>query len=278
MAIADTPTRHPFDVASAVTRGADGRLTGRTSEDYFAFVGPFGGITAATMLRAVFEHPERAGDPLALTVNYCAPIAAGGFELVTRLIKANRSTQHWSIELRQDGSVAAFATMVLAQRRETWSHQPAQLPSVRPFEQTPVYPTATAARWIRQFEFRFAEGAPSFGFDNAPKGEAADAHSKVWIGNATPRPIDALSLAAIADAFFARIFHVRGELVPFGTVSLTTYFHVDATDLAAVNATYVLGVADGNVFHKSYSDQTGELWSAGGRLLATTHQISYFKA
>jgi acyl-CoA thioesterase len=40
----------------------------------------------------------------------------------------------------------------------------------------------------------------------------------------------------------------------------------------------VLAVADAKIFHKSYGDQTGELWSPSGRLLATTHQIAYFKA
>ena len=33
---------------------------------------------------------------------------------------------------------------------------------------------------------------------------------------------------SMSDAFFGRIFHAKRELVPFGTVSLTTYFHVDA--------------------------------------------------
>ena len=117
----------------------------------------------------------------------------------------------------------------------------------------------------------------SRGLRNGPHAEPASAHSKVWIANAVPRPIDAISLSAIADAFFARIFHVRGELVPIGTVSMTTYFHADAADLQAENATAVLGVADAKIFHKSYGDQTGELWSASGRLLATTHQITYFK-
>ena len=37
-------------------------------------------------------------------------------------------------------------------------------------------------------------------------------------------------------------------------------------------------VADARIFHKSYGDQAGELWSPQGRLLATTHQIAYFKA
>ena len=53
-----------------------------------------------------------------------------------------------------------------------------------------------------------------------------------------------LSLMSMSDAFFGRIFHVRREFVPFGTVSLTTYFHVDADDLAAEDTSRVLAVAD----------------------------------
>jgi len=87
-----------------------------------------------------------------------------------------------------------------------------------------------------------------------------------------------LSLMAMSDAFFGRVFHARRELVPFGTVSLTTYFHADSEDLAAEDISRVLAVADARIFHKSYGDQTGELWSPKGRLLATTHQIAYFKA
>jgi Thioesterase-like superfamily len=93
-----------------------------------------------------------------------------------------------------------------------------------------------------------------------------------------PRKIDMLSLTAMSDAFFGRVFHARRELVPFGTVSLTTYFHTDSEDLAAEDISRVLAVADARIFHKSYGDQTGELWSPKGRLLATTHQIGYFKA
>ena len=106
----------------------------------------------------------------------------------------------------------------------------------------------------------------------------ASAFSKLWIGDRVPRKIDALSLMSMSDAFFGRVFHASGELVPFGTVSLTTYFHADAEDLAAEDISRVLAVADARIFHKSYGDQIGELWSPQGRLLATTHQIAYFKA
>jgi acyl-CoA thioesterase len=264
---------HLFDEATQVSAG-DSRWQGHTSEDYWAFVGPFGGVTAATLLRALIDHPQRSGDPLALTVNYCAPIGEGDFDLDVRLVKANRSTQHWCVELTQGGAeVATLATAVFAERRPSWSQQQASFPTAPPFEQILPFPKVAAA-WVNHF--RFAEGNPDFA--GAIKDAPPSTFSKLWIGDRTPRKIDALSLMAMSDAFFARIFHAKRELVPFGTVSLTTYFHADAEDLAAEDIDRVLAVADAKIFHKSYGDQHGELWSPNGRLLATTTQITYFKA
>src|SRR3978361_1491533 len=141
-----TKTPHLFDDATRVTAG-DSRWRGRTSEDYWAFVGPFGGATAATILRALIEHPQRSGDPLALTVNYCAPIAEGQFDLDIRLVKANRSSQHWCVELAQNGGeVATLATAVFAERRPSWSHQQEAFPQAVPFEQSTSLPR-TSTTW-----------------------------------------------------------------------------------------------------------------------------------
>lgn len=268
---------HLFDDATRVAAG-DSRWSGHTSDDYWAFVGPFGGVTAATMLRAIMQHPQREGDPLAITVNFCAPIAQGAFDLDVRLIKANRSTQHWSVELSQGGAdVATFATAVLAVRRPSWSHQPARFPDAPPFEAARRYPTRSMKMsWVQQYDFRFVEGEPQLG--GAPHTAPAGAFSKLWIGDTLPRRIDMLSLLSMSDAFFGRIFHVRNEFVPFGTVSLTTYFHAAADELAAGDITHILATADANIFHRSYGDQTGQLWSPDGRLLATTTQMAYFKA
>ena len=65
---------HIFDKASYLERVGD-RLRGSASEDYWAFIGPFCGITTATLLRAAFEDRERTGDPLAITANCCGPVA-----------------------------------------------------------------------------------------------------------------------------------------------------------------------------------------------------------
>ncbi|HZC94871.1 MAG TPA: thioesterase family protein [Bradyrhizobium sp.] len=270
-----TRTPHLFDDATQIAAG-DSRWQGKTSDDYWAFVGPFGGATAATILRALIDHPQRAGDPLSLTVNFCAPVAQGAFDLDVRLVKANRSSQHWCVEMTQSGGeVATLATAVFAERRPSWSYAQAPFPQTRAYEQTLPY-AKVAAPWVKQYDFRFVEGEPDWG--STATVAPPNSFSMMWIGDRVPRKIDALSLMSMSDAFFGRIFHARRELVPFGTVSITTYFHADAADLAAEDITRVLAVADAKIFHKSYGDQNGELWSPSGRLLATTTQIAYFKA
>jgi hypothetical protein len=112
----------------------------------------------------------------------------------------------------------------------------------------------------------------------SPAAEPASALSHVWVSDKPERPVDFPSLMALSDSFFGRIFVVLGTIVPIGTVSITTYFHADADDLAAHGSGPLLGAADAKIFTKSYFDQTAELWSRSGRLLATSHQIVYYRA
>lgn len=266
---------HLFDKASHLERIGD-RLRGATSDDYWAFVGPFGGITAAILLRGAFDHAERLGDPLALTVNYCAPVARGDFDVAVTLARSNRSTQHWSMVLSQEETgIVATATAVFAMRRPSFSHQPVRPPEVPAYETLGALDTSRYASWVQRYEFRFAAGGPVY--SRVPLAEPASALSRFWVRDEPARPLDFLSLAAMSDSFFARIFHVRGAIVPFGTVSLTTYFHVDSADLARLGSGPLLATADAHVFSKSYGDQKGELWSQEGQLLATCHQITYFR-
>jgi hypothetical protein len=131
--------------------------------------------------------------------------------------------------------------------------------------------------WANQYDFRFAEGEPKFAGGGGAQ-QPSSPYSKLWIADRVPRKLDALSLMSMSDAFFGRVFHARHELVPFGTVSLTTYFHTATDELVAEDTTRVLATADAKIYHRSYGDQTAELWSPDGRLLATTTQIAYFKA
>src|SRR6476646_3517622 len=111
---------HPFDDATRISAG-DSSWQGHTSDDYWAFVGPFGGATAATILRALIDHPQRAGDPLALTVNYCAPIAQGAFDLDVSGQGQQVDAALVGRAVANGADVATFATAVFAERRPSWS-------------------------------------------------------------------------------------------------------------------------------------------------------------
>lgn len=268
---------HPLDIATALEGDPASPLrVARTSERYWTFISPFGGASAATALRAVLERPERQGDPVAATVNFCAPIAAGTFEVATRLVRANRSSQHWNVEFKQgdgDGPVLT-ASFVLAIRRETWRHQPAAAHAFPPAESLALFPGEKALPWVRQYELRFVEGAftPTEAIAEPP----ASARSRLWLRDAQPRPLDFVSLLAMSDAFFGRIFQVVGRVPPFGTVSMTTHFHASSEELAAHGTKRLAATVDARVFHRRYADQTAELWG-GDRLFATATQMAYYR-
>lgn len=266
-------TRHPLDVTTALTWRGD-RWVGHTNKAYWAFVGPYGGATAAVLLRAALDHPDRIGDPLALTVNYCAPIAEGEFQITARAARTNRSTQHWSLELFQtEGEVLATATAVFARRRAGWTHAVMPMPKAPPPAEVATF-TFPGPGWLQQYDMKFVAGRPTLG--KVPHAEIQPAETMLWLRDAAPRLLDALSLVSMSDAFIGRVFQVLGVLVPFGTVSLTTYFHGGPADLTAQD-NWVLGHADAAIFRDGFADQTARLWSPDGRLLASSVQVTYFR-
>ena len=268
------PPEHPLDAATRLERLAEGLYRGHTSASYANMVGPFGGVIAATLLNAVALHPGRQGDPIALTINYAGPLADGAFTVEANPVRTNRSTQHWLLAMRQEEQVAATASAVLASRRATWSALEARFPDVPAAQELPVEPNLERAPWTRSYKMRFAEGAMRL---SSPAGQAADSRSTLWIRDAPPRPVDFISLVAICDAFFPRLFVRRPVWAPVGTVSFTTYFHADAALLAANGKAPLLATARAQQFRNGYFDQTAQVWSEGGVLLATSHQIVYYR-
>jgi acyl-CoA thioesterase len=272
---------HPFDEAIALVPQADGQFSGATSPAYWNMIGPFGGITAATALNAVLQHPRLLGEPISLTVNYAGPVAEGGFIARARPARTNRSTQHWIVELVQadaDGAeqVATTATVVTAARRPTWSASDAPMPDAPPPDTLAraTRPGDTVA-WLQRYDMRPVLGGLPAQWDGR---HVEGSLSRLWLRDDPPRPPDFASLAALADVFFPRVWLRRATRVPVGTVSMTVYFHADAPQLAASGTGFLLAEARGLAFRNGFFDQTGLLWNAQGTLLCSTHQIVYYKA
>jgi acyl-CoA thioesterase len=271
---ADGMSAHPFDQAVALSPLAEGRWQGRTSAAYGNMVGPFGGVTAAQALSAVLNHPALLGDPVALTVNFAAAVADGPFELSARPARTNRSTQHWVVEMQQHGETVLTATAFTAVRRETWKAVENVMPEVPPPGDVPAAGGPKQVEWVSRYEMRFVDG----GFPSVWDGkDNSTSQSRLWLRDSPPRPLDFASLAALSDVFFPRIWRRRALPVPIGTVSMTVYFHAGRDQLAQAGQGYLLGQAQAQVFHDGYFDQTAQLWTEAGHLLATTHQVVYYK-
>ncbi len=264
-----SPALHPFDEAIRLDALADGEFAGRSSPAYWNMIGPYGGITAAQLLQAMLQRPERLGDPVSLTVNFAGPLADGPLRIGTQLMRSNRSTQYWTATLRQDDAVAAIAMAVFGTRRPVWSHTEARPPTIAPHDSLPRASRDGAPAFTQHYDLRF-ERSPW-------EHRSTDSRGACWIADDPPRPLDVPALASACDVFFPRIFLRRGKLVPIGTVSLNIYFHADAAALAAQGTSPLLGSALCHIYQSGYFDQHGELWGCDDRLLATTHQIVWYR-
>ncbi len=257
---------------------APGVYTGNTAPAYWNMVGPFGGISAATVLNAVLQHPALLGQPISLTVNYAGPLLAGPFKVSAQPRRTNRSTQHWVVELTQangtgQDEVMLSASAVTAARRTTWSSDETAMPTVPPPAALPAGNPMAVMAWCQRYDVRFVEG----GFPAQWDGRGDASLTRLWMRDTPARVLDFCSLASMADIFFPRVYLRRARLVPAGTVSMTVYFHADAQQLTESGTGFLLGQAQAQAFRDGFFDQASQLWNEAGLLLATTHQLVYFK-
>ena len=264
---------HQFDTALTLD-ATNGRLRGRTTPDYANMVGPFGGLTAALLVHAIAEHPDRLGVPVSLTVNYVAPIADGEFDIDLRAVRTNRTNQHWIAELSQAGAIKTTATAVFGIRRSTWSDTEPEPPAAPAPENVEQQDISSFVVWTGNYEMRFVDGAvPGEGAVESP-----ESTSTLWVRDRPARALDYPALTALCDVFYPRVFLRRGQFIPAGTISFTVYFHADADDLARQGEDFLLATAHAQRFSGGFFDQSAQLWGRDGTLLATSHQIVYFKS
>ena len=271
---------HPLDQAIALQHFGGDEFAGQVSPDYWNMVGPFGGVTAATLLNAVMLHPSRLGDPVALTVNYAAGASLAPFRVQARAVRTNRSTQHWVIEQLQtndqgQSEVVTTATVVTAVRRSTWSVDEVPMPLAPPASQLKRFmpPGVAGVKWLGLYDMRLLQGQIPMQWDDTGEHSV----TRLWMRDEPARPLDFVALAALADLFYPRIWLRRARRVPAGTVSMTVYFHASSAELGACGDGFLMGQASAQAFRNGFFDQTAQLWGPHGGLIATTHQTVYYK-
>ena len=82
---------HVFDQTIRLRSLAPDVFGGHTGRAYWNMIGPFGGMSAATALNAVLQHPLLQGEPVSLTVNFASALNDGAFTITARAARTNRS-------------------------------------------------------------------------------------------------------------------------------------------------------------------------------------------
>ena len=269
---------HPFDRAMVMTPAGAHQFVTRASKEYWNMVGPYGGITAAQMAQAVLQHPERLGELVAITVNFAGAVGEGEVRIEAIPARTNRSTQHWIVTVRElnaegEWHTTTTATAMTALARSTWSDDECAMPQAPAWRYVERYLPDFRVEWLNRYSVRPLVGS----YPAAWNGAISPSLTRMWVGDEPPRPLDVPALTALCDVFFPRIWLRRALRVPIGTVSFTVYFHANADALAQVGDQPVLAQAQGQGFRDGFFDQTAQIWSPSGILLATSHQLVYYK-
>ncbi|MEQ8345970.1 MAG: thioesterase family protein [Sneathiellaceae bacterium] len=263
-----------LDRGLSASQGPDGLRRLQPDRSYWNNIGPFGGWTAALLMKAMLEdaQAEHAGmQPVSQTVDYMTGLKDDPLEVAAGCDRSGRSTQFRWASLRAEGAAtpAVRSSAVFGLRRPTRSFTERRMPDVPAAQDLPRldFPTDRVA-WPAVYDMRVARGRL---FSSAD-----DMHSLTWIREADGRPLDFVSLAALVDTSFPRIYYRIGSPTPFSTVSMTSYFHATDLDLAEVGGGFVLVETAGKRAGGGFSDQHADFWSADGRLLAVSQQLAWF--
>jgi len=266
---------HHFDAslqlrpASSETRVAPGVFSARTSDCYRNAIGPFGGWTVALLLKSVLQMPDVRGAPLALDAVLMGAIDDGDLEVRVYPLRQNRSVGFWRSEVWQAGRICAHAQVTMSTARQSMVLQDAQFPSVPAPDTLPPYVNPRKpVPWLNEYIFKPVSGML---FSRA---ESMDA--RLWIRDAEPRALDAVSLTAMCDTPFPPPWIRLAEQTPVSTVTFSVYYRASDADLAEAGTGFILLESGASIAQNGYVDQFTTVWSASGRLLAQTQQMLWF--
>jgi acyl-CoA thioesterase len=261
-----------FECDTAVTRVDDDVYEASIDEGWLVFRGPNGGYVAALVLRAL---TDRVGDgtraPRSLTLHYVAPAEVGPVQVTTSVERVGRSLTSCSARLQQGDRLVALAMAAFSAPRPGPEFCDLQMPSVEPpdrIEPGAVHPDAPAI--AHRWDTRWAIGEQPW--QNTPL--AREAVAGGWIRLEEPQVLDACAVAAITDAWVPPVFSRLREQMVVPTIDLTVHFRASLPLADATADEFLLAVFRTDAANEGFLEESGEVWSKNGTLLAQSRQLA----
>ena len=253
---------------TAVTRSEEGRYRATIDRGWWIERGPNGGYLAAIVARAALaEVGDSARRLRTLTLHYLRPPVEGPCEVAVTIERAGRGVTTVSARLQQEGHDCVLALAAIGADREGPSLHAHPAPVVPPPDEVPPRPELASGEHRipihGRYDVRHALGPlPFSGGDEAITGG--------WIRTADHDAVDDVLLVALTDAWIPAVFSSLDLPVGVPTVELTVHLHgrpAPGAQWSLVRFTTREAVA-------GYLEETGEVWSQDGRLLAESRQLA----
>jgi acyl-CoA thioesterase len=229
--------------------------------------GPLGGYVMAIVLRgltAAVDDPER--QVRSLTMHFLRPPQAGAVTVRPAVERVGRSLTTATARLEQGGKLLGLALAAFSKPWPGPELADATMPRVEPPEErVPVgdLPSSDRPAFLDQMTMQPRFGDPPF---------SSSDHAVVggWLGLREERPVDALTIVTLADAWFPAPWPRLSELAPAPTIELTVYFRAPLP----LADTLLLARFEARLVRDGFFDENGELWTPDGTLVAQSRQLA----
>lgn len=256
-----------FDADTALRSEGPGVWGGAIAEGWDTPRGPLGGYVMAIVMRAIelaVDDPERQAR--SVTMHFLRPPVPGPVTVGATVERAGRSLSSVSARLEQEGELLGLA---LAAHSKPWDGpllDEATMPEVPDPDAIDAPAESLTGRKRPAFtdrmvmQHRFGE----MPFSGADRGETGG-----WVGIREERPIDALAVAVLADAWFPAPWPRLAELAPAPTIDLTIHFRSPLP----IDGPLLLGRFRNRHVRDGFFEEDGELWAPDGTLVAQSRQL-----
>ena len=256
-----------FDADTALRPVEDGAYEGAIHEDWWVGRGPLGGYVMAIALRGMqLAAGDDARRPRTVTMHFVRAPKAGPVTVRPTVERAGRSVSFVTARMEQEGKLVGLAMAAFATPFDSPRFDSLAMPAVDP--PGPREPTKSAF-----------DGAPipftqrltmQHRFGERPFSGADDALTGGWLGLLEERPVDALALVMLADAWFPTPFPLLDGPALAPTVELTVHLRAPLP----LDDTLVLGRFHSAQVRDGFFDEDGALWTPDGTLVAQSRQLA----
>lgn len=234
--------------------------------------GFFGGYVAAILTRALADIASTEHQLLTITVTFLERATPGAAVVRTGIERRGANLIAATAVLEQDGRRIARASAVTCPtHRDGPRFVDRQAPRVPPAEACPVWrPTELETLPILdRYELRTAL--------NGELGAGAEVvETAGWAKLAVPAPLDTALVVFLSDTFMPPIMAKEAGRIVVPTVELQVSFRVPLPSPASADAWYLCHLRS-EFAGASYLEQSGDVWTEGGQLLARMRHLNHVR-